>query len=208
MIGTLYVITNKVNGKMYVGKTYDTMKNRFKAHIQTSKRDYASNRPLYKAFAKYSIDNFRIDSLGKFKEGILEQEEIKAIERIGTFRKGYNLTIGGDGNPYLGLKDIDVVNKYKELGKVTFTAKYFDCCVDTISNILRINNISVKKVWEKVRVPVILVEKNLHFISQREAAAYLINNKYTKSTNVDSVASGISKVLIGFRKTSNGFHWK
>lgn len=208
MTGTLYVITNKVNGKQYVGKTYDTIENRFKGHIQTSKRNYALNRPLYKAFNKYGINSFEIKEIGKYVDGKLEQAEIKLIEKLGTFKNGYNLTLGGDGVPYLNLDEEEVLEVFTKEDNVTRTAEFFNCTVDTIRKILRQHNVHIKQKGEAQSIKVRLVEKNLVFNSQTDAAKYLLNNGYTKTKNVDSIASGISKVLVGFRKTCYGLHWK
>jgi predicted GIY-YIG superfamily endonuclease len=46
MNGNLYVITNIINQKHYIGKTYKDIEKRFKEHIQESKKDRCKNRPL------------------------------------------------------------------------------------------------------------------------------------------------------------------
>lgn len=74
MIGSLYVITNKVNRKQYVGKTYDSAENRYKDHIRKS--NSTINRPLYRAINKYGKDNFSIEIIAFYREGILERTRI------------------------------------------------------------------------------------------------------------------------------------
>lgn len=59
----IYVITNNINGKQYVGKTNDTIEERFKRHILDSKRRNNENRPLYNAINKYGIEHFSIEQL-------------------------------------------------------------------------------------------------------------------------------------------------
>ena len=59
----IYVITNNLNQKKYVGKTTTTIKQRWQQHIKDSKKDDISNRPLYAAFNKYGIENFSIQPL-------------------------------------------------------------------------------------------------------------------------------------------------
>ncbi len=208
MIGSLYIIINDVNGKMYVGKTYSTLSYRFNEHIQTSKRDYAGSRPLYKAFKKYGIDNFNIHEIGKYEEGVLELEEIKAIKRIGTFENGYNLTLGGDGAPYLGLDTQAVVLKYKQLKKVYKVANYFNCCIEAIRKILLSENIEIKKTWELNKVKVLLVELNLEFDGMIDAAKYLIKENLSTSSNEGHVAKMIGHSAKGRREKAYNFHWK
>lgn len=61
----IYVITNQINGKQYVGKTTGTIKDRFRSHICDSKKRKCEKRPLYNAMRKYGIENFSIEQLEK-----------------------------------------------------------------------------------------------------------------------------------------------
>ena len=44
MKGSVYLIENKINHKVYIGKTYLTIKERWKEHIKESKK--GTDRPL------------------------------------------------------------------------------------------------------------------------------------------------------------------
>lgn len=59
----IYVITNKINNKKYVGKTNFSIEKRFKEHCSDSKRREFEKRPLYNAMNKYGIENFEISLL-------------------------------------------------------------------------------------------------------------------------------------------------
>ena len=61
MLGCIYLITNLVNNKKYVGQhnTPDNMK-RYSKHWAASK---TSNTPLYKAFKEFGKENFKIETL-------------------------------------------------------------------------------------------------------------------------------------------------
>lgn len=61
----IYKITNTINGKMYIGKTEQTIEKRFQQHCSDSQRDGMSNRPLYKAMRKYGVDFFLSRKLNK-----------------------------------------------------------------------------------------------------------------------------------------------
>jgi group I intron endonuclease len=93
----IYKITNKINGKAYIGQSINIEK-RWKEHkkryknVNTRSYDY----PLYKAFRKYGIDNFTFEIIEKCKEKKLNEKEIFWIEHYNTFFKGYNQTLGGD----------------------------------------------------------------------------------------------------------------
>ena len=56
----IYVITNDVNGKQYVGKTNFSLERRFREHIADSKRERCNKRPLYSAMNKYGVEHFHI----------------------------------------------------------------------------------------------------------------------------------------------------
>ena len=47
MNGFIYKITNKVNNKIYIGKTMTSIENRFQEHIRESRKERTGNRPLY-----------------------------------------------------------------------------------------------------------------------------------------------------------------
>lgn len=85
----IYLITNNVNGKRYVGKTKKTANQRFKRH------KYSAVEPktyLHKALAKYGFENFKIEVLEECTN--LDQRERHWIK---TLKPEYNMTIGGDG---------------------------------------------------------------------------------------------------------------
>ena len=94
----VYKLTNKVNGKIYIGKT-NNLKRRWIEHLSESKRE-RKNQSLYNAINKYGFDNFSISVLGEylteseaFDAEVLFIKELKSTER----GVGYNCTLGGDG---------------------------------------------------------------------------------------------------------------
>src|SRR6266853_2201243 len=92
----LYLITNTVNGKQYVGKTAATPKERWRQHVRAAKN---STFALHRAIRKYGADNFTIQRLPiepQSDDGLNEWEmfTIEALRRVGTL---YNMTDGGEG---------------------------------------------------------------------------------------------------------------
>lgn len=108
MKGIIYKITNKVNGKSYIGQTRYTIEFRWKQHQHKKDNTYFHN-----AIHKYGVDNFNIEILEECNIEELNQKEIFYIAKYDTFKNGYNLTIGGDGNRRLLLDDS--YNEIKEL---------------------------------------------------------------------------------------------
>lgn len=95
-MGAIYKITNKINGKIYVGQTSSTTEERWKGH----KRAWHSARQcpvLYNAFDKYGIENFEIEEIEQCDNENLNEREIYWIKQYNSYEKGYNATVGGDG---------------------------------------------------------------------------------------------------------------
>lgn len=58
--GVIYCITNKVNGKIYIGQTTKTIEKRLKGHFYESK---CSDYYIHRAINKYGINNFYIKQI-------------------------------------------------------------------------------------------------------------------------------------------------
>ena len=101
MVGRLYKIINNKNEKIYIGKTYKTLEQRFKEHLLESKKHKSKGRKIYKAINEIGGNNFTIELIGEYEEGILEGKEQEYIKLYNTYRNGYNSTLGGDGKRYL-----------------------------------------------------------------------------------------------------------
>lgn len=99
MKGFIYKITNRVNNKVYIGQTHFTIEHRFKQHIKNFNIEHRQ-QPLYKAFAKYGIDNFYVEELEKVECDKLDEREIYWIAYYDSFKNGYNATLGGNGQLY------------------------------------------------------------------------------------------------------------
>ena len=95
MIG-IYKITNKVNGKVYIGQS-DNIERRWKNHKKDAfwPNSHVYNYPLYRAMRKYGLDNFLFEILEKCKKEELNQKEVSYIAQYDSFRNGYNQDEGG-----------------------------------------------------------------------------------------------------------------
>ena len=107
----IYKITNKINGKAYIGKSSDIEK-RWQYHLNnyTSNREY--NKTLYRAFRKYGINNFSFEVLEELSDKYDEQSNEREqywIKYYNTFDFGYNMTEGGDVEKHVTCK-LNLVN--------------------------------------------------------------------------------------------------
>lgn len=93
----IYKITNQINGKIYIGKTEQTLEQRWARHLQDVG---VVNRPLYNAIAKYGKENFALCVLEHCtSEQELCEKEIDWISKLhSTVLYGnYNISEGGGG---------------------------------------------------------------------------------------------------------------
>ena len=95
----VYLITNKLNNKKYVGITKQKLKYRINQHINQKETKRQKKSAISEAIAKYGFENFlveQIDTASSIAE--LYEKEKNWIEKLGTYGCGYNLTKGGDGS--------------------------------------------------------------------------------------------------------------
>lgn len=138
----IYVITNDINDKQYIGKTNNSIEKRFKEHIKDSRREQYEKRPLYRAMNKYGIEHFHIEKLEECSAEESAEREKYWIAKLDTYgHNGYNATRGGDSKKYYDYKEI--ADKYLELQNQQETAKYFGCDVHTVRVACREYNISI-----------------------------------------------------------------
>lgn len=90
----IYKITNKINGKCYIGQSIN-IKQRWKAHRS---RYQVDDYPLYRAMRKYGLENFNFEVIEECSQNELNDKEIYWIDFYDSANneKGYNLTIGGN----------------------------------------------------------------------------------------------------------------
>lgn len=98
---SIYVITNIVNQKRYIGYSKNTIENRFKKHINQALCK-STRSLLHAAIRKYGPESFSVESLEKCQTLVeaktLEYFNIQLYE-TNFFRHGlgYNMTDGGEG---------------------------------------------------------------------------------------------------------------
>lgn len=105
----IYIITNEVNSKCYIGKSEISIEGRWKDHINKLKSNKHINRnskpdKLQKAWNKYGEDNFTFDILEECLPEECNEREIYWIAYYDSFKNGYNQTLGGEINYWQGKK--------------------------------------------------------------------------------------------------------
>ncbi len=91
---TIYLLTNLVNGKKYVGQTKQKLSERICKHRSDSKN---AKQLISKAIAKHGWENFDVDIIGMAftQESANELESSRIKEHSSLAGHGYNVSTGG-----------------------------------------------------------------------------------------------------------------
>ena len=148
MFGIIYIITNNINSKVYIGQTIQTLENRWKAHCRNKCSRNEMNMHIKRAILKYGKQNFSITELERCKVTELDEKEIYYIKLYNSYIEGYNSTKGGkSGTKELKL-DIEQQQDCIELYKLGFSlrevAKEFNVDKATIKHIIELSNIPLR----------------------------------------------------------------
>jgi len=101
----VYLITNLINKKIYIGQTINHVAQRQAVHKHRAKLyssgNYGTNSYLYNAICKYGFDNFKFEVIEDFIE-TQEELDLAEIWWIFIYRSinrdiGYNISPGGNG---------------------------------------------------------------------------------------------------------------
>lgn len=95
-ISCIYKITNKVNGKVYIGQTYN-VDYRWLHHKSDLNHNRHHNVHLQSAWNKYGSDNFDFVILEQCPVEQLDVREQFWIKQYDSYNHGYNLDYGGSG---------------------------------------------------------------------------------------------------------------
>ena len=214
MAAFIYKIENDINSKIYVGKTLETIEERFRIHIADSKKEQCQHRPLYRAMNKYGVEHFHIYILEECDPKIVNDREIHWISQLDTYHNGYNATLGGDGKI---LYDYDTIAELLKEGKTrNEVAKIIGCCEDTVSKVAKLYNIptmlsSSAQAMMESRQKVGQYDLNGKYIqsfnSYADAAKWIYEQGLCKTLN-SGVRSHIGDAAKGKRKSAYKFLWK
>lgn len=136
-MGYIYKITNNINDKVYIGKTTFSIERRWKEH---QKAAYSSliDYPLYRAMRKYGLEHFIIEQIEEVDDKIIDEREqywIQYYESYISTGKGYNATLGGEGN---SITDKNLVYTLWDNGYT----------ITEISNKVKANRSNVRKILQ------------------------------------------------------------
>lgn len=198
----IYKITNRINGKVYIGQTIGSIVRRWREHCSKG-----SCCPfISRAIQKYGKENFTIEQIDVASDRQeLDKKEVYWIAYYDSLvPNGYNLTSGGETNKNISE---DVKRKISEAHRGEK------------------NPMFGKRISEEHRRKISEANKGIEWSKERRLK--ITGSKHPKARKVLCVETGeifecinsasasknlnyrnISNVCIGRRKTCGGFHWR
>lgn len=190
--GWIYCITNKINGKRYIGQTID-FNTRRKRHLKYTSDE---NSILHSAIRKYGPSNFDIKIIVTFKaisEGVrrklldfLEMLYIRKYQTL-TTQNGYNITAGGGG-----MSGFHPSERSKK--KMSESQKSSIVCVS-----------NWKTNQYDARRPVLLYDLKGKFYKEYDSITDALNSL---GKSVKPIRESVFKALKDQTKSSYGYLWK
>lgn len=149
--GSIYIIRNYINDKVYIGQTIQAVNFRFNSHIKDSKHKKSK---FYNAIKKYGKENFYYSVLEtNLKENELDEKEQYYIRLFNSVKNGYNTGIGGEHNNRIDIPDADIL-RAKELYLNGYSLKEAAKEINTTRDVLtlRLKAMGVEiMVWNEVQ---------------------------------------------------------
>lgn len=211
MIG-VYKITNKINGKMYIGASIDIERRRIE-HFKPFKVNFFKNKyPLYHAIDKYGRDNFTHEVLEETTVEEMDEREEYYIKKYNTVVDGYNVISTAHN-----MHDKEYAKEvhgsfFSEWNKKQWQNEDYRKERSELSS-------QIQK--ERLKDPKYLAEKSRQLKKYTDTLKKTVY-QYDKQDNLIAEFNGtreaerktgvnsqsISKVALGQRKTAGGFVWK
>lgn len=149
MIGYIYKVTNKLNGKIYIGQTIQSVRDRWYRHCgKTGLSKGEMNTHFKRAILKYGKENFEVETIEVCDSTELNERERFYISYYDSYNNGYNSTVGGqDGSkPFKTTEDEEreIVKLYKYGFSLREIGKEFNLDKTTVKGILVRHNTQIR----------------------------------------------------------------
>lgn len=146
MKGFIYKITNKINGKVYIGQTIQNVKERFYQHCAIRCDRKVLNMAIHKAIFKYGKKNFTIEVIEEIESTNLNDREKYWIQYYDSYSNGYNSTIGGQEGikQYKNLDTKSIISEYNKGKSLREVGNIFNVDKQTIKDLLIRNDIKLR----------------------------------------------------------------
>ena len=199
----IYMITNKINQKIYIGQTSQAPEQRWKEHQIDARKESLKNRPLYRAINKYGIENFIFEVIEATRNPV--EREVYWISQYNTFQgEGYNATRGGEGRSNIVWTD-------KEIEVLTSLRKENKSIIEIKEILPEKGELAISNKLKELGFDVSRNYKTKKRVAQIDPKTNKIIKVYEsmQATQEDGFAkSHVSSVANGKRLTHKGFKWE
>lgn len=196
----IYKITNLINNKVYIGQTSFSLSKRWQEHIKDSER---FDRPLYRAFHKYGIENFNIELIEETDSP--NEREVYWIKSYNAFHNGYNATMGGEGRPYdFTAKELEtIITMYNKNYSVNDIAVTIGHDRDTVLHKMQDLGLDVSN-HRTLKMAVYQLDKKTDQIIK----SYPSTHDAARALGDDRKNAHIRECCRGLRKSAYGYKWR
>lgn len=209
----VYKITNKVNGKVYIGQTKRPLIVRWKQHCIPSNDKCVA---LHRAIQKYGKENFTVEQIDVASDrDELNKKEIYWIQHYDCLApKGYNLRVGGGQGEIVSEETryrLGNGNRGKHLSdetkkKMSEARRGFKMSPESIAK-----SVETKRANGTYKRLTKVAKKNGKSCSKRVRCVETgkVYSSITKAAEKNNLFRGnISACLRGLTKTAGKLHWK
>lgn len=166
--GIVYKVSNKIDGKIYIGQTSRLLEDRWREHCHDAKYNTRPGSRLHKAIREQGEDKFLIEVLAfaKTKQELdtLETEYILFNNSL-SHDRGYNLALGG---AHGGARTFRLADRIQALANEEFTA----------SEIAEILSVTIKQVLRSAEDFELDVPENFYSREFEESAKTQADRAY------------------------------
>lgn len=121
----IYKYTNKVNGKIYIGQTIQSLEKRAKYNGL----GYIHCKHFYSAIQKYGWESFIPEILEEVTEEEADEREMYYIQKYNSIKNGYNIDLGGHIEKH---RSEETKKKLSKAGKGLKNSRARNVCVNGV----------------------------------------------------------------------------
>lgn len=204
----IYCITNKLNGKQYVGQTVRSLEERYSEHCRKL------NTVVGKAIKKYGKENFNIEILDSslIIDDLNDKETYWIKEKNTIIPNGYNLCYGGNstlGYTHKNESKLKMSTTKKRLGNMVGEKNHFHGKKHTAETRRKMSDSWTDE--RKKHLAEMSRERNMRNQAvkvKNVTTGEVFNSIKEAAEKFDLKSTNITRVCRGGRKSAGGFEWE